>query len=150
MAMAQQHATAMGAGSQPINQDTRLHRHLLQEWIQPDGRPSSQAFKLSQSDIRMARDTGTTPGVSAEHGDMITAQEAHKRRRQQGKRSDGVATVTGGDCRQLDLQPVHDALDTPEHVSLLFPAGLTNRQNNRIGRRLAELAIITVPVHEHL
>ena len=146
--MDQQQITGLGAAGQPINQDTRLHRHLLQEWIR-DGRLSSQAFKLSQSDIRIAREEGTTPGVSAEHGGMITAQEAHKRRRQDGKRSDGVATITGGNCRQLGLDPVHDAQDTPEHVSILFPARCTGNQNDRIGRRLADKAIITVPVNEH-
>lgn len=146
--MDQQYPTAMGAASHPINDDTPLHRHLLQEWLQ-DGRLTSQVFNLSQNDARMAQTNGTTPGVSVDHGDLISPQAAHRKRRQQGKRSDGVATITGGNCRQSGLNPIHDAIDTPEHVSLQFPAECTTGQRRNIARRLAEQATITVPVHEH-
>lgn len=145
--MAQEY-TAQDDEHQPITATTQLHRHLLNDWLR-DGRLTRQSFALSSADRREADKMGVVPAVSLDHGNLVSPQEAHRLRRERGKRSDGVATITGENCFKYGLVPVHDAIGTPEHVSMPIPQDWNSAKQRHIARLMAAEAEITVPLHHH-
>jgi len=146
--MAQPDTSENGNERQRITATTPLHRHLLNEWYR-DGRLTRQAFQLSQADKRQAAETGTTPTISVDHGDLVSPQEAHRLRRERGQRSDGVATIMGKECFEHGLKPIHDAEGTPEHVSIPIPIDWPNSKQRHIARLMADQAQIMVLPHRH-
>ena len=115
---------------------TQLHRHLVADWV-VNGRITSQGFVPIRKDDNK---------LSLAHGGMVSPAESQRLHRGRGYRSDAVATITGSDCTQVGLKPIHDADSWPEHVSLPFAPELSNKSKRDIGRRLAGAANLTVPL----
>ena len=133
--MAQQNPDAHGNGLREIDDATPLHRQLVHNWIR-NGRITSQGFRPTRKDDNI---------LSLAHGEIVSPEESQQRHRARGYQSDAVATITGADCRQVNLRPIHDGDPAPEHVSMPFPPDASNSQRNDVARRLAAKAIITVP-----
>ena len=146
--MAQRHPAHDDDERKPITATTPLHRHLLHDWLQ-HGRLTRQSFELSRADKREANKNGVDPAVSLEHGDMVSPEEAHRLRRERGKRSDGVATITGETCFKHNLAPIHDGAETLEHVSMPIPPDWPPSKQRQVARLMAHAATITVPLHHH-
>ena len=133
--MAQQNPDESGRDIREIADTTPLHRQLVHNWIR-NGRVTSQGFKPTRKDNNV---------LSLAHGDVVSPAESQQRHRARGYQSDAVATLTGADCRQVELRPIHDGDPTPEHVSMPYPPDASNSQRNDVARRLAARAILTVP-----
>ena len=119
-----------------ITGSTELHRQLVADWV-VNGRITSQGFVPTRKDDNK---------LSLAHGGIVSPAESQQLHRNRGYRSDAVATITGSDCIQVGLMPIHDADPWPEHVSLPFAPELSNKSKRDIGRRLAGAAKLTVPL----
>ena len=119
-----------------ITDSTRLHRQLVKDWVVA-GRITSQGFVPSKKDCNK---------LSLAHGDIVSPVESQQLHLARGYQSDAVATITGSDCKRVKLTPIHDRDPWPEHVSLPFPPGSSNKLQRDIGRRLAGAAALTVPL----
>ena len=116
-----------GSQRQPLTGDTILFRHVARS-EHNNGRVTSQAFLPKRKDNNR---------LSMVHGGMISAADAQRAHIAAGYQSDGVARLTVSDIREMGLEPEHDGDPTPDHVSVPFPADVSNSRRKDIARRLA-------------
>ena len=76
---------------------------------------------------------------------MTRAADAQRAHVAAGYQSDGVARLTVSDMRETGLEPEHDGIPTPDHVSVPFPADASNSRRKDIARRLASRCEWEVP-----
>ena len=120
---------------EPLTGDTVLFRHIARiEHV--NGRVTSQAFIPKRKDNNR---------LSMVHGGITTAADAQRAHIAAGYQSDGVAKLTVSDIREMGLEPEHDENPTPDHVSVPFPADVSNSRRKDIARRLASRCEWEVP-----
>lgn len=111
---------------------TLLLRQVHPAFLKPVG-VSGQAFIPS-------RDGNA---VSVDNGDLVGAEEAHRKYTGAGGKSVGVFAVSAEECESLGLAVVPDPLPgNPAHVHIVFPPGLSNSQKEKLRNKLADFANI--------
>lgn len=111
-----------------MNDNTILYRQVPGAWIAEDGVLSTQAFNPTWEE---------NYALSLANGDIISAQDAQNEHIASGNQSAAVASLTVKNFTDLALQPKHDRVPTPHHVSVQYP------KNNRERRRAIARTLIT-------
>lgn len=116
-----------------MNRDTLLYRQVHPNHVLPDGR------RLS-SEVFVPEDKASNE-ISTYHGDLISAEDALEHYTVKlGRKSVGIIGLTVAVFLQHGLTPIHDGLEFPEHVTVIYPDGITRNQRKKRARSLATAA----------
>ena len=113
-----------------MNLDTLLYRQVHPNHVLTNGRRlSSEVF------VPEGKDSNE---FSTYNGDLISAEGALEHYTVKlGRKSVGIIGLTVAVFLQHGLTPIHDGLEFPEHVTVIYPDGITRNQRKKRARSLA-------------
>lgn len=107
-----------------------LLRQVHPNWVQ-DGRPTSQAFRPTNTDHGL---------LSVSRASMVSPEEAFKRHTQRGLQSYGVWAVTVGECNQDDCCAFPDPVPDDDAHAVIDFRHHGNNKCRAVSQRLVSFA----------